>query len=63
MSYFNPLDMQKRFGVVFDYARAQPIQAYPLNKAYRIPGVRLLGEVLAFDHYEAQQKAERLFAA
>ena len=62
MSYFNPVDMQKRYGVVHDYSRAQPIQAYPLNKAYRIPGVRLLGEVLAFDHREAQDKAQRQFA-
>lgn len=53
MSYFNPLDLQKRFAVVHDYARRDPIQVYPVERAVRIPGAKLLGEVLAFDHREA----------
>lgn len=62
MNYFNPEDMLKRYAVVKDFARHEPLQVYPVARAGRIPMAKQIGEVFAFDHREAQQKAERLFS-
>lgn len=62
MGIFDPLTLRKNYAVVLDYMKGETIQVYPLERLPRIPGVRLLGEVTAFDHSEARHKAERMFA-
>lgn len=63
MSYFNPLDLQRTYTVVRDFARHNQVQVYLPERAARLPMAKYLGEVLAFDHREAQDKAQRMFAA
>lgn len=63
MGIFDPMSLQRRFSVVLDYVKGETIQVYPAERLPRIPGVKLLGEVLAFDHSEAQRKALRQFSS
>lgn len=60
MSYFNPTDLLRSYGAVINYAKDSAIEVYPIERVGRIPGVKFIQLIRAFDLCEAKHKAERL---
>lgn len=60
--YFEPSTLKRTFIAVHDFARVPRVQVYPIERRLRLTGCLELGEIRAFDQFEALRRARSQYA-